>query len=166
MNAELRVVAFDLDDTLTASKSKIDQQMADLLGELLARLEVCIISGGRFEQIQAQVLQYLHAPPGRLAHLHIMPTCLGRRILTRRRGPLSRCQPPAVSAVPRKQVVLRVFATSLTRRVGSQTGHMIDDARDPDDQLVRQSSAGGPFSVYLRRTKPLRQQGPPDPVHL
>ena len=64
MNATLRAVAFDLDDTLTASKSKIDQQMAGLLGELLARLEVCIISGGRFEQIQAQVLQYLHAPPG------------------------------------------------------------------------------------------------------
>ncbi len=85
MNAELRVVAFDLDDTLTASKSKIDQQMADLLGELLARLEVCIISGGRFEQIQAQVLQYLHAPPGRLAHLHIMPTC-GTRYYIWRNG--------------------------------------------------------------------------------
>ena len=75
MNATLRAVAFDLDDTLTASKSKVDQHMADLLGELLARLDVCIISGGRFEQIEAQVLQYLHAPPGRLAHLHIMPTC-------------------------------------------------------------------------------------------
>jgi phosphomannomutase len=75
MNGTLRVVAFDLDDTLTLSKSRIDQHMADLLGDLLARLDVCIITGGKFEQIQAQVLQNLHAPAGRLAHLHIMPTC-------------------------------------------------------------------------------------------
>jgi len=75
MNAMLRVVAFDLDDTLTESKSKIDQHMADLLGELLARLDVCIITGGTFKQVEAQVLQYLHVPSGRLAHLHIMPTC-------------------------------------------------------------------------------------------
>jgi HAD superfamily hydrolase (TIGR01484 family) len=75
MNTTLRVVAFDLDDTLTVSKARIDQHMADLLGELLARLDVCIITGGTFEQIQSQVLQYLHAPTGRLANLHIMPTC-------------------------------------------------------------------------------------------
>ena len=75
MSAMLRVVAFDLDDTLTESKSKIDQHMADLLRELLARLDVCIITGGTFEQVEAQVLQYLHVPSGRLAHLHIMPTC-------------------------------------------------------------------------------------------
>jgi len=85
MNTTLRVVAFDLDDTLTVSKSKIDQRMAELLGELLARLDVCIITGGTFEQIQAQVLHYLHAPAGRLAHLHIMPTC-GTRYYIWRKG--------------------------------------------------------------------------------
>ena len=69
-----RVVAFDLDDTLTVSKSKIDQHMADLLDELLARFDVCIISGGRFEQFETQVLKYLHAPSDRPARLHIMPT--------------------------------------------------------------------------------------------
>ena len=81
----MRVVAFDLDDTLTVSKSKIDQHMADLLDGLLARLDVCIISGGRFEQFETQVLQYLQAPPDRLARLHIMPTC-GTRYYTWRNG--------------------------------------------------------------------------------
>jgi phosphomannomutase len=90
MNATLRVVAFDLDDTLTESKSKIDQHMAGLLGELLARLDVCIITGGMFEQIEAQVLQYLNAPPGRLAHLHIMPTC-GTRYYIWRNGAWRKC---------------------------------------------------------------------------
>jgi phosphomannomutase len=74
MNETLRVVAFDLDDTLTVSKARIDQHMTDLLSELLARLDVCIITGGKFEQIWAQVLQDLHAPANRLARLHIMPT--------------------------------------------------------------------------------------------
>lgn len=85
MNTTLRMMAFDLDDTLTVSKSKIDQHMADLLGELLGRLDVCIITGGTFEQIQTQVLEYLHAPAGRLDHLHIMPTC-GTRYYAWRHG--------------------------------------------------------------------------------
>ncbi len=38
MNETLRVLAFDLDDTLTVSKSRIDQHMAGLLSDLLARL--------------------------------------------------------------------------------------------------------------------------------
>jgi phosphomannomutase len=76
-----RVVAFDLDDTLTVSKSKIEEPMARLLDQLLGRLEVCIISGGRFEQFDSQVLQYLQAPAGELSRLHIMPTC-GTRYYT------------------------------------------------------------------------------------
>jgi hypothetical protein len=59
--------------------------MAELLDELLARLDVCIISGWRFEQFETQVLQYLQAPPDRLARLHIMPTC-GTRYYTWRNG--------------------------------------------------------------------------------
>src|ERR1700748_18073 len=86
MNTTLSVVAFDLDGTLTVSKSRIDQHMADLLDALLARLDVCIITGGRFEQIETQVLQDLHAPTGRLAHLHIMPTCGTRYYIWRNGG--------------------------------------------------------------------------------
>jgi phosphomannomutase len=86
MNTTLRVVAFDLDGTLTVSKSRIDQHMADLLDALLARLDVCIITGGRFEQIETQVLQDLHVPTGRLAHLHIMPTCGTRYYIWRNGG--------------------------------------------------------------------------------
>jgi phosphomannomutase len=75
MDAQTRIVAFDLDDTLTVSKSKIDKRMALLLDELLTRVDVCIISGGRFEQFETQVLRYLEAPPELLNRLHVMPTC-------------------------------------------------------------------------------------------
>ena len=71
-----RVVAFDLDDTLAPSKSRIEPAMARLLGRLLGHRDVCIISGGRFEQFDSQVLRHLSLPgPAALDRLHIMPTC-------------------------------------------------------------------------------------------
>jgi HAD superfamily hydrolase (TIGR01484 family) len=85
MDETLRVVAFDLDDTLTVSKSKIDPRMAQLLAQLLASLDVCIISGGKFEQFDTQVLQYINAPANQLSRLHIMPTC-GTRYYTWQNG--------------------------------------------------------------------------------
>jgi phosphomannomutase len=71
----IHVVAFDLDDTLTVSKSIIDPRMADLLARLLAETDVCIISGGRIEQFQIQVLRHLELEPDQRSHLHLMPTC-------------------------------------------------------------------------------------------
>ncbi|WP_320775310.1 HAD-IIB family hydrolase [Streptomyces sp. CRN 30] len=70
-----RVVAFDLDDTLTVSKSRIDGKMADLLTRLLERTDVCIISGGRFEQFEEQVLRHLPTTASARERLHLMPTC-------------------------------------------------------------------------------------------
>jgi HAD superfamily hydrolase (TIGR01484 family) len=77
----LEVVAFDLDDTLAPSKSRIDPEMAGLLRQLLEHVRVCIISGGRFEQFEGQVLGALaegdagDAGESALERLHLMPTC-------------------------------------------------------------------------------------------
>ena len=70
----MRIILFDLDDTLAPSKSRLDPAMVPLLSELLARIDVGIISGGRFEQFEQQVLDPL-AGAADLARLHIMPTC-------------------------------------------------------------------------------------------
>ncbi|WKK72949.1 HAD-IIB family hydrolase [Rathayibacter oskolensis] len=71
-----RLMAFDLDDTLAASKSPIDPEMADLFVRLLQATEVCIISGGQIAQFRMQVLDRLEgADPAVLAKLHLMPTC-------------------------------------------------------------------------------------------
>jgi phosphomannomutase len=74
LQTELALVAFDLDDTLAPSKSPVDPEMAALLGELLEYVQVCIISGGRFEQFEMQVLTSLPSGPA-LDRLHLMPTC-------------------------------------------------------------------------------------------
>jgi len=74
-----RVAMFDLDGTLAASKSEISPATARMLCALLAATDVCIISGGRFEQFEAQVLRHL-GENCELERLHLMPTC-GTRYL-------------------------------------------------------------------------------------
>lgn len=73
--AELKAVVFDLDDTLAPSKSTMDPTMSEALARLLERIDVCIISGGRFEQFEAQALDGFRADDAAMARLHLMPTC-------------------------------------------------------------------------------------------
>lgn len=70
-----KVIAFDLDDTLAVTKSPISDRMGELLVKLLENYDVCIISGGKFELFQIQVVDRLEATPQQLARLHLMPTC-------------------------------------------------------------------------------------------
>lgn len=70
-----KVIAFDLDDTLAVTKSPISDRMSELLGQLLEKYDVCVISGGRFEQFKKQIIDRLEASPMQLRRLHLMPTC-------------------------------------------------------------------------------------------
>ena len=46
----MKLVAFDLDDTLAPSKSPLPARMDEALRSLLDHVEVCIISGGQMGQ--------------------------------------------------------------------------------------------------------------------
>lgn len=70
-----KVIAFDLDDTLAVTKSPISDRMSQLLGRLLEKYDVCIISGGKFDQFKTQVVDRLDVAPHHLNRLHLMPTC-------------------------------------------------------------------------------------------
>lgn len=70
-----KVIAFDLDDTLAVTKSPISDKMAELLSEIVQHFDICIISGGRFQQFKEQVIDRLHVDPHQLNRLHLMPTC-------------------------------------------------------------------------------------------
>lgn len=73
---EVRLVAFDLDDTLAPSKTAADPRMAALLVELLGVVEVCVISGGNFAQFETQLIANLPLDhPDALTRMHLMPTC-------------------------------------------------------------------------------------------
>jgi HAD superfamily hydrolase (TIGR01484 family) len=76
LTTNVRLVAFDLDDTLAPSKAPLDPRMAELLVQLLDVVPVCVISGGQFGQFQSQLVANLPEGAGdRLARLHLMPTC-------------------------------------------------------------------------------------------
>lgn len=70
-----QLIAFDLDGTLAPSKSALPDHMSELLNELLGKFQVCVISGGKFEQFHKQLLGNLQTSPERLERLHLMPTC-------------------------------------------------------------------------------------------
>ncbi len=70
-----KLIAFDLDDTLAISKSPITDRMGELLVQLLKKYDVCIISGGKYEQFKKQVIDRLEATPRELSRMHLMPTC-------------------------------------------------------------------------------------------
>ncbi len=69
------LVVFDLDDTLAPSKSRVPDPVLTALEELLALVAVCVISGGRFEQFDEQLLRSLPPTLAGLDRLHLMPTC-------------------------------------------------------------------------------------------
>jgi hypothetical protein len=69
-----RLIAFDLDGTLAVTKSAISDVIAARLKDLLSLYEVCVISGGKFDQFEKQLIERLDVSPGQMSRLHIMPT--------------------------------------------------------------------------------------------
>lgn len=69
-----KLIAFDLDDTLAPSKSHFDPRMVALFNRLLAKYQVCVISGGKYELFQRQFLTQITTEPDSLERLHLMPT--------------------------------------------------------------------------------------------
>lgn len=69
-----KLIAFDLDGTLAPSKSHFDSRMVALFDRLLAKYEVCVISGAKIELFHQQFLSQITTEPASLARLHLMPT--------------------------------------------------------------------------------------------
>ncbi len=84
--SDLTAVVFDLDDTLAPSKSTMDPAMSAALARLLDHTQVCIISGGRFEQFETQALDGFRASDEEMGRLHLMPTCGTRYYLWQQGG--------------------------------------------------------------------------------
>jgi HAD superfamily hydrolase (TIGR01484 family) len=69
-----KLIVFDLDGTLAASKSSLDAEMSSLLHDLLGVVKAAVISGGAWLQFERQVLSRLPEDES-LARLSILPTC-------------------------------------------------------------------------------------------
>jgi len=69
-----KLIVFDLDGTLAASKSSLDAEMSTLLRDLLGGARVAIKSRGDWPQFEKQVLSHLPHDQ-QLANLSLLPTC-------------------------------------------------------------------------------------------
>ncbi|MEK7579913.1 MAG: HAD-IIB family hydrolase [Patescibacteria group bacterium] len=69
-----KLIVFDLDGTLVETKSKLDEEMADLLKQLLAVKKVAVIGGARFERFKEDLIDRLNAGPELLSNLFLFPT--------------------------------------------------------------------------------------------
>jgi HAD superfamily hydrolase (TIGR01484 family) len=81
-NARKKVFIFDLDGTLTESRSPIAPKTAELLTKLLVRAGVAVISGGNYQQFETQLLSHLPATTEEFKKMIILPTS-GARMYTR-----------------------------------------------------------------------------------
>ena len=72
--AKKKVIIFDLDGTLTKSKSDLDKEMAKLIAELLRQRYVAVTSGCSFHQFENQFLSKLPKGTNR-SNLFLFPTC-------------------------------------------------------------------------------------------
>ena len=77
---DFELIAFDIDGTLTVSKSPIednpliDTDMSDLLNRLMDKYKVAIISGASYKQFESQILAHLTKDEGKLKNLYLLPT--------------------------------------------------------------------------------------------
>jgi phosphomannomutase len=69
-----KLVVFDLDGTLTKTKSNLESDMASTLRNLLAVKKVAVIGGGSYRQFTSQFIAELKCPPSLLPNLFLFPT--------------------------------------------------------------------------------------------
>ena len=68
-----KLIVFDLDGTLTESKSGIDEEMTGLLKKLLEAKEVGVIGGGKYEIFMDQFVSRLNMSEKLLGRLYLFP---------------------------------------------------------------------------------------------
>ncbi len=69
-----KLIIFDLDGTLSPSKSPLEPDMAALLIRLLETKKVAVISGGGYPQFETQFLKALPISSERFSGLYLLPT--------------------------------------------------------------------------------------------
>lgn len=68
------LIVFDLDGTLTETKSAMKPDMAGAIAALLKEKKVAVIGGGSYKQFKKQFLSRLKLPPKAYENLFIFPT--------------------------------------------------------------------------------------------
>lgn len=108
-----KIIVFDLDDTLSVTKTPISSQISKLLVRLLDKFDVCVISGSKFEQMKFQVLDQLDLTGHDLSKLHLMPTCGTQYYLFDSRINNWKLQYEDKLSIEQKERIFKVMETSV-----------------------------------------------------
>jgi phosphomannomutase len=145
-----KLIVFDLDGTLAASKAALDAEMSALLHDLLGIVKVAIISGGAWSQFEKQVLSYL-PPDDRLTQLSLLPTC-GTKFY-RYTGEWKKIYSEDFSAEEKEKII-----SSLRKALGA-TGYKVDRVWG---EIIEDRGSQITFSA-LGQQAPLDEKGKWDP---
>lgn len=123
-----KIIAFDLDRTLAPSKSPLPARMSELLGRLLDKYQVCVMSGGKFEQFETQLLNNLKASSAQRQKLHLMPTC-GTRYYRFKNGKWQQIYAEDFTPAQKKRIIkaLNESIDALGYREPKTWGNIIED---------------------------------------
>ncbi|HEY4482714.1 MAG TPA: HAD-IIB family hydrolase [Candidatus Paceibacterota bacterium] len=77
MNANYKLIVFDLDGTLAESKAVVPPEISNLLCQLLVVKKVAVISGGSFTQFERQLLKHISCKDEMFENLYLLPTSGG-----------------------------------------------------------------------------------------
>ncbi len=69
-----KLIVFDLDGTLTETKSNLKSDMSWVLGQLLKEKKVAVIGGGTYKQFRKQFISELDCSPKLFKNLFLFPT--------------------------------------------------------------------------------------------
>ncbi len=72
-----KVIVFDLDGTLTESKTAVSREMASLFCRLLAKKKVAVMGGGNYPQFKNQFLSLLSCPKQSYENFFMLPVSGG-----------------------------------------------------------------------------------------
>jgi HAD superfamily hydrolase (TIGR01484 family) len=129
-----KIIAFDLDGTLTVSKSPMTAGMADLIKKLIEQKIVVVISGGGFKQFQTQFLPLLHEDERMDSFIHnlkLLPTSGSQRYEydeTKKEWQLTDKEPLAEDVKDRAKKLLRKIIESPEYGIPpNPTGAIVED---------------------------------------
>ncbi len=123
-----KIIAFDLDGTLTESKSNIDNEMVNILCELLRYKLLAVMGGGNYKQFQNQFLHYLKCK-NQFRNLLILPTS-GASLYKFYKGKWQKVYRHKFSAKEKNKIVTAIekaFADIKYRKPKKTYGKVIED---------------------------------------
>jgi phosphomannomutase len=123
------LIVFDLDGTLTESKSPLKPDMAYALTALLGQKKVAVIGGGTYGQFTKQFVKRLHWPPALLANLFLFPTT-STSFYRYRKGGWKNVYQKKFTPVEKKRIMCafdEAFKATRYARPKKMWGKMIED---------------------------------------